>query len=504
MRQIQEFRLVKGSTLNPLHLLKFQSNKSLEINALPQPITLARRIAPNLPSPIASEPLDITSHDVAHGSLPSTNLSEALTSNVVDIGGPTTSDQLQSPAPVGLDKDLIAPFGGAIGNKTRLFQKKTRDIHLIDDEIRKTKLEEAIPWVLVAGDPNIEIPSEMDVDTTDGDLEMSVFVGRRENQESEYMFFVHAEDGFTVVPAHYWYKFQEKPKLKSFTLEQVEELEKLQGKKGKKNNSWVAEHLSSGANAIGSGKNEDKSATKRSGGSFPLKLDTGGDFDELDFDVTELFADDDEDVVGDLAEEREGAEKELKKQFASGISGASPDNEGDEDDDEILGDLDKSSGAKRNKKNVLSDQGKAMRRILGTVDDDIYNSDESDYDEGEEHAIPIEGGAPIPTSVADTFSGAQLPRTKKRASEEEEEHVNPYLKRSKTDSPSEYKTVPPARSLEDEIIHLIHTQSLTTEQLIHSVGKARLQGENRSIFVETVKRVAKKNKDNKLVLKEST
>lgn len=99
---------------------------------------------------------------------------------------------------------------GANSNAKKRFQKKTRQVHYVPEEVRQLRKEERYPWV---------------VEDSTGD---EVWVGQLEEvskAETHAFFMPAANTIFKFVPAHRWYKFQKKLKhtLPTDTL-QVEQL----------------------------------------------------------------------------------------------------------------------------------------------------------------------------------------------------------------------------------------------------------------------------------------
>ncbi|KNE72211.1 hypothetical protein AMAG_16694 [Allomyces macrogynus ATCC 38327] len=140
------FRLVKGAKPTKVHVLRFNGTKPIDLASLPKPITLARRPPHTLPSAVPASAVPVVPVTAAETAA---QVNDALASNVVDLGA--TGSAVQKPKETA-DTAQIAPFGGAVGHRARLFQKKTRDIHIIDETVRKTRFEESVPWVLAAGD----------------------------------------------------------------------------------------------------------------------------------------------------------------------------------------------------------------------------------------------------------------------------------------------------------------------------------------------------------------
>lgn len=89
------------------------------------------------------------------------------------------------------------------------FQKKTKQVFLVPDEVRQLRREERYPWVLE------------DSQHTEN------WVGKMEEvakSDTHAMFMPAANDVFKFVPAHRWYKFQKKPNHHILTLEEAESL----------------------------------------------------------------------------------------------------------------------------------------------------------------------------------------------------------------------------------------------------------------------------------------
>ncbi|KAJ2080085.1 transcription factor IIF subunit tfg1 [Coemansia sp. RSA 988] len=110
------------------------------------------------------------------------------------------------------DMNLIADVGGARRNKRNLFKKRTKQVFFANEDKRRLDIEEARPWVL------------------EDDDEKEVWTGSLEGgQNSAFVLFVLADDGFKVVPVDRWYKFTPKLKYKTLTLDEAEEeLQRLQ------------------------------------------------------------------------------------------------------------------------------------------------------------------------------------------------------------------------------------------------------------------------------------
>jgi transcription initiation factor TFIIF subunit alpha len=88
--------------------------------------------------------------------------------------------------------------GPAMNGKKR-FQKKTRQVFYVPEEVRQLRREERYPWVMEDSSP----------------AQSEVWIGQMEDvakSETHGFFMPAANDVFKFVPAHRWYKFQKKLK----------------------------------------------------------------------------------------------------------------------------------------------------------------------------------------------------------------------------------------------------------------------------------------------------
>jgi len=88
---------------------------------------------------------------------------------------------------------------GVTANGKKRFQKKTKQVFLVPEEVRQLRREERYPWVMEDSSPNKE----------------ESWVGHLEEvskAETHGFFMPAANDAFKFVPAHRWYKFQKKLK----------------------------------------------------------------------------------------------------------------------------------------------------------------------------------------------------------------------------------------------------------------------------------------------------
>ncbi|KAJ2595775.1 transcription factor IIF subunit tfg1 [Coemansia sp. RSA 1722] len=214
------------------------------------------------------------------------------------------------------DINLIADIGSARSNKKNLFKRRTKQIYFADEEKRRLDIEEARPWVL------------------EDDDETEVWTGSLEGgQNSSYVMFVLADDGFKVVPVDRWYKFTPKLKYKTLTLDEAEE-ELRKAQKAETHDRWIM-HKRLPSLAERADKEAAEAAENASKSSFG-RGGTGGSFSKsrsslVEYEVDEdIFADDDEDGT-----------RKTKRSMDKGKHGDVDefDYELEFDDDEELGDV---------------------------------------------------------------------------------------------------------------------------------------------------------------------
>ncbi|KAJ2844756.1 transcription factor IIF subunit tfg1, partial [Coemansia erecta] len=182
------------------------------------------------------------------------------------------------------DINLIADIGSARSNKKNLFKRRTKQVYFADEEKRRLDIEEARPWVL------------------EDDDEKEVWTGSLEGgQNSSYVMFVLADDGFKVVPVDRWYKFTPKLKYKTLTLDEAEE-ELRRAQKAETHDRWImhkrmpalgerAEKEAADAAGAAGKASSSSGGGAGAGGSSSLKSRSG----LVEYEVNDIFADDDDD-----------------------------------------------------------------------------------------------------------------------------------------------------------------------------------------------------------------
>ncbi|KAF6762112.1 transcription initiation factor [Ephemerocybe angulata] len=296
--------------------------------------------------------------------------------------------------------------GNAAGGRKR-FQKKTRQVFLVPDEVRQLRKEERYPWVME--------------DSPDSKEES--WVGHLEEvskAETHGFFMPAANDAFKFVPAHRWYKFQKK--LKHDLPTATAEMENLYTQSQKKDpQAWLAtfnggrgassataalfkqegetkpnindgqslapggrklKTVDSGAGGLFDDDDDDDSRKRRA-----KELGGEGDLDEQVYE--EDFADDEEHMNVDEGEDEE--QKEIEERLKREYQRANKQNDtgmDEHDDDEDS--------------NPKNKQQKALEKMIKNHEgNNAYESDEemnpyaSSAEEEEEEPEPVHTGPAI-------------------------------------------------------------------------------------------------------------
>ncbi|KAK9474400.1 uncharacterized protein V1510DRAFT_291741 [Dipodascopsis tothii] len=194
------------------------------------------------------------------------------------------------------DHSKIAPDSVANPNNNparvrKRFQKKTRQVYTGHEEERKLRYEENYPWILE-------------------DFEgKNTWVSNYEAAQSDsYVLFVFDEDGFKMVPAEKWYKFTQRNKYATLSLEEAEATLAQKNKVPR----WLMKHINPdvGDTTLPPPKKRLRTVD---GDRRPVKKEED-DGDELDFD--EEFADDEEaPIMEGPEEENREVEQRMKRQM---------------------------------------------------------------------------------------------------------------------------------------------------------------------------------------------
>lgn len=185
----QEFKLM-SSSLNgwKYDVMKFDSRKPVDISKWTQPIKLnrkeLRRENDQDDTPTAVKPM------LGPDGKPVIGMDGKIV--MMDAEGRPIQPPDNSN---GKDSKGKAP----VLNGKKRFQKKTRQVFFVPEEVRQLRKEERYPWVMEDSSPNHD----------------EVWLGQLDDvskSETHAFFMPAANDVFKFVPAHRWYKFQKKLK----------------------------------------------------------------------------------------------------------------------------------------------------------------------------------------------------------------------------------------------------------------------------------------------------
>ncbi|KAG5652435.1 hypothetical protein H0H81_005031 [Sphagnurus paluster] len=270
-------------------------------------------------------------------------------------------------------------------NGKKRFQKKTRQVFPVPEEVRQLRREERYPWVMEDSSVNHD----------------EVWIGQMEDvikSETHAFFMPAANDVFKFVPAHRWYKFQKK--LKHDLPTDTADVESMYTQSQKRDpQAWLASRNGKGPSAAtaatfkaeaegrsgGGGLDHSSGQSLAPGGRKLKTVDSGMDglFDEDDGDskkrrerelggdgdmdeqvYEEDFADDEEQMEVDADDEEA---KELEERLKREYKAANKQREAgvDESDDEELPGMTK--------------QAKAMQKLIRNREgNDAYESEEEE------------------------------------------------------------------------------------------------------------------------------
>ncbi|KAF9568899.1 hypothetical protein CPC08DRAFT_702015 [Agrocybe pediades] len=311
--------------------------------------------------------------------------------------------------------------GGAANAKKR-FQRKTRQVFFVPDEVRQLRREERYPWVMEDSNP------------TNGEY----WTGQMEDiskAETHAFFMPAANDAFKFVPAHRWYKFQKRiehnlPKdlagvdsmyndVKRDPQHFLSRFNKGKGvsaataamfksEAAESSGSQVGQSLGPGGRKLKTvdsgmdhlfddGEDDGEGMAKRR----KRELGEEGDLDEQVYE--EDFADDDEKMeVDDDDEEAKELEERLKKEYRA-ANKLREDGAVEDEEEEVPG---------------TSKQAKAMQKLIRNREgNDAYDSDDdnknpyaSSEEEEEEEEVVATAASAIQQQQQEIESRSQTPK----------------------------------------------------------------------------------------------
>lgn len=271
---------------------------------------------------------------------------------------------------VSADMSQVAPDGAARKTRRNMFKRKTKQVHMMDEQKRKLRYEEYYPWVIE--DYNAS----------------NVFVGSYEAglTETTQVLFVFDKDGFKLVPVEKVYRFTQRNKYATLTLEEAE----ARMEKNSAAPRWLMKHMNEESEEASSSSRFTTgfSAPRRPGGvgaqgsaagssSARMRTVQGGivggdrdsDHDDLDFD--EEFADDEEAPIMDGDEEENKLlEKKIKKEMLKAAHLGGDASDADDSDDD-LNDL-----FEVEKLRKVDKEGRKLKKVLHKNEGGVYDSDD--------------------------------------------------------------------------------------------------------------------------------
>lgn len=196
----QEFRLM-SSALNgwKYDVMKFDSRKAIDISTWQPPIKLNRKEMRREDDTATSTGPEAVGPMMGPDGKPVIGVDGRVV--MVDAEGRPIHPESGSSSKGGDAK------GKGPANAKKRFQKKTKQVFLVPDEVRQLRKEERYPWV---------------IEDSSG---KEVWVGKLEEvaqAETRAFFMPAANDVFKFVPAHRWYKFQKKPQYVIWSAEEAE------------------------------------------------------------------------------------------------------------------------------------------------------------------------------------------------------------------------------------------------------------------------------------------
>ncbi|PFH52726.1 hypothetical protein AMATHDRAFT_56087 [Amanita thiersii Skay4041] len=418
----QEFKLM-SSALNgwKYDVMKFDSRKVIDISKWTAPIKLNRKelrkdTEPNAP-PAAVAPM------LGPDGKPVIGADGKIV--MVDAEGRPIQQTDGSNGKDGKGKATVT-------NGKKRFQKKTKQVFYVPDEVRQLRKEERYPWVMEDSSPAHD----------------EMWVGQLEDvsrSDTHAFFMPAANDVFKFVPAHRWYKFQKKLKhdLPTSTAE-VESLYNLSQKRDPQ--TWLASRNGRGPSAAtaamfkaeAEGRPVSSASLVYSSGS---SLGPGGRrLKTVDSGMSGLFDDDDDPESRRRREREYGGEGDLDEQvYEEEFADDEEKVEADENDEEAK-ELEerlkreyKSANRQRDTGTVESDeeeipsmskQAKAMQRLIRNREgNEAYESDDEknpyasseEEEEEEEVSIPPHDAAAQPpasqsSTQTDNRADSQTPK----------------------------------------------------------------------------------------------
>ncbi|RKP07179.1 hypothetical protein THASP1DRAFT_24626 [Thamnocephalis sphaerospora] len=430
--QFSDYRLKSGGTsATHQHVMRIMSRTPVEVRDLVPPVRMYRRDPRSATWEAIRQKTEREAAAAAAAAAAAEAENPGEASSQVSVGADAALDakgarQRKKKMRPGdsIDTSVIAPFGGAALNRRNLFKKRTRQVFLSKDsaEVREERRRDNYPWILEDFDASHSFTGNL---------------SGGQGHTAKYALFFFSDDGFRVVMADKWYKFQPKPKYRTLTAEEAEE--QMQLMKKKESDRWIMHRFGRkeedgedgeseakpAAGALGVRSRRDAGPRKRGmrtvdrgesslftddeddgNSSRKRKSAARGDVDELDFDIDQDFQDDEEGM-----QDPEQQDEETKESTRRQKSNYRMADQSDIEEVDDMEDSDKEAG-----KEKLSSAGKEMRKIVRGIEHDaVYESDnEKDpyAESGEEDVSASETDAEKAKDGAGTDTGSQAGKRK--------------------------------------------------------------------------------------------
>ncbi|KAM9904874.1 hypothetical protein OXX69_007410, partial [Metschnikowia pulcherrima] len=205
------------------HILKFHTKQDVDVmKNFNKPVRMHRKDPQNIQFQLSRQEMDRRRREKANAEAAEEASVKSEFGEADSKNGVEGHENVQGSA----DMSQVAPDGGARRHRRNLFKRKTKQVHMMDENKRKLRYEEYYPWV---------------IEDYTGD---NVFVGSYEagSTESTHVLFVFDKNCFKMVPAEKVYKFTPRNKYATLTLEEAEA-------RMEKNSSaprWLMKHMDEG------------------------------------------------------------------------------------------------------------------------------------------------------------------------------------------------------------------------------------------------------------------
>ncbi|KDQ64506.1 hypothetical protein JAAARDRAFT_118109 [Jaapia argillacea MUCL 33604] len=398
--EYQEYRLM-SSALNgwKYDVMKFHSTRPVDVSTWAQPVKLNRK--------------DVTVSVAAPAQKPVGPMLGADGKPVIGADGKVVMVDADG-RPIHNLGETSATGSGKDENKgansgRKKPARKTRQVYLVPDEVRKLRKEERYPWVMEDGTGN------------------EVWTGSMEeaSKAENYAFFMPAENNiFKFVPSHRWYKFEKKRNLGVRSLDEAEQI-MAKIAKNKEPERWLFHRTGRGASSSTSAmfKGEPDSNLP---GSSSLVYNVGHSLGPngralrtVDTGMGHLFGDDDEEGMDtkrrkerEYGGEGDMDEVEFEEEFADDEEKMEPEDNDDEEAKEMEERI-KREYRKANKleggeeeeddedESKLTTAGKAMKKIIKNLEkNNAYDSDDEENPYASEEEEEEEEPQEVPTGPA--------------------------------------------------------------------------------------------------------